>query len=170
MTFSHNHGQPYMGALRVGGSNVPSYDGTQSGKPSVKFSTQSVREAQAHHRPAVSHPAASGSALQASLIQLWAMHTNINTEIKERKKKKELHPTLPSWSSRCHLGKVVLGDGKHDKPILQYFQHNRVSYSVPRILLYCLLQPFTSICSICDLLPSNRKRVFLWCILGRVVV
>lgn len=63
-------------------SKVPSRDGTQSGKPNVKFSTCSVHEVQTPHRPAVTRPAASGSAYQASLIQLRAMHTKINKYIK----------------------------------------------------------------------------------------
>lgn len=109
------------------------------------------------YKPITARPAASGSAFQASLIQLWAMQTKINKEIKEGKKNSAL---------LYHLGKMVLGDRKPDKPILQYFQHNRVSYSGTRILLYCSLQPFSSTWSICDLLPSNRKRVFLWCTLG----
>lgn len=80
-------------------SKVPACDGTQSGKPLMKFSTHSVHKVQTHHRPAVTHSAASGSALSGqpdTAKSYAALNKQTSKQTNEGKKGKELHPILPS--------------------------------------------------------------------------
>lgn len=146
-------------------SKVPSCDGTQSGKPHMKFSTHSVHKVQTYHRPAVTHPAASGSALsgQPDTAKSYAALIKQTNKWGEERERITSNPALlifnvspwqsgAWWQETCFIcvPQANFTISPKQSHFIQYIKNVAILFIVAFFL-----------CSICDLLSSYGKKVFL---------